>query len=196
MTVPQYFNILIWLVIRIQSQIECGTGSDSEHCTLDKHILNESIQYLRENSNQMPFRTVSAIEPKYIKNVFCFWNGLHPIPLSSNSDKMATSPLFLSQWQVEVVALLLCILHSRLEGNWPNSTTAEKCGCSLLTLVSCTVILFSSRYLFPAKSICPTWKQTIYISMQIRAAAPPNGKTQLIFVWICAAGSHIYLYVG
>ncbi len=26
-----------------------------------------------------------------------------------------------------------------------------------------TVILFSSRYLFPAKSICPTWKQTIYI---------------------------------
>ncbi len=32
-----------------------------------------------------------------------------------------------------------------------------------------TVILFSSRYLFPAKIICPTCKQAIQIVMQIRA---------------------------
>ncbi len=45
-----------------------------------------------------------------------------------------------------------------------------------------TLILFSSRYLLSAKSICPIWKQTIYSSMQICAAAPPNRKTQHIFV--------------
>jgi hypothetical protein len=45
-----------------------------------------------------------------------------------------------------------------------------------------TVILFSSRYLFPAKSICPTCEQAIQIFMQIRAAAPPNRKLQHIFV--------------
>jgi hypothetical protein len=44
-----------------------------------------------------------------------------------------------------------------------------------------TVILFSSRYLLPAKSICPTLKQTIYISVQMRAAPPPNGKAQHIY---------------
>ncbi len=41
------------------------------------------------------------------------------------------------------------------------------------TNIICTVILFSSRYLFPAKSICPTCKQAIQIFMQIRAAASP-----------------------
>jgi hypothetical protein len=42
----------------------------------------------------------------------------------------------------------------------------------------CTVILFSSRYLLPAKSICPTCKQTIDIFMQnMRAALPTNRKT-------------------
>ncbi len=45
-----------------------------------------------------------------------------------------------------------------------------------------TVILFSSRYLFPAKSICPTCEHAIQIFMQIRAAAPPNRKLRLIFV--------------
>jgi hypothetical protein len=45
-----------------------------------------------------------------------------------------------------------------------------------------TVILFSSRYLFPAKSICPTFKQAIQIFMQIRAAAPPSRKLHHIFV--------------
>jgi hypothetical protein len=45
-----------------------------------------------------------------------------------------------------------------------------------------TVILFSSRYLFPAKSICPTCEQAIQIIMQIRAAAPPNRKLRHIFV--------------
>ncbi len=45
-----------------------------------------------------------------------------------------------------------------------------------------TVILFSSRYLFPTKSICPTCEQAIQISMQIRAAAPPNRKLRHIFV--------------
>ncbi len=45
-----------------------------------------------------------------------------------------------------------------------------------------TVILFSSRYLFPAKSICPTCEQAIQIFMQIRAAAPPNRKLRHIFV--------------
>jgi hypothetical protein len=47
---------------------------------------------------------------------------------------------------------------------------------------NCTVILFSSRYLFPAKSICPTCEQAIHIFMQIRAAAPPNRKLRHIFV--------------
>jgi hypothetical protein len=37
-----------------------------------------------------------------------------------------------------------------------------------------TVILFSSRYLLSAKSICPTCKQTIYIFMQNMRAAPSN----------------------
>jgi hypothetical protein len=38
--------------------------------------------------------------------------------------------------------------------------------------------LFSVRYLLPAKSICPTCNQTIYISMKMRAAAPPNKKVE------------------
>ncbi len=45
-----------------------------------------------------------------------------------------------------------------------------------------TVILFSSRYVFPAKSICPTCEQSIQIFMQIRATAPPNRKLRHIFV--------------
>ncbi len=48
--------------------------------------------------------------------------------------------------------------------------------------LECTVILFSSRYLFPAKSICPTCKQAIPIFMRIRAAGPPNSKLRHIFV--------------
>ncbi len=51
-----------------------------------------------------------------------------------------------------------------------------------------TVILFSSRYLLPAKSICPTCNQTIYISVQMRAAPPSNRKTQHICLKIYAAG--------
>jgi hypothetical protein len=42
------------------------------------------------------------------------------------------------------------------------------------SLRRCTVILFSSRYLLSAKSICPICKQTIYISMQNMRAAPSN----------------------
>ncbi len=45
-----------------------------------------------------------------------------------------------------------------------------------------TVILFSSRYLFPAKSICPACKQAIQIFMKIRTAAPPNRKLRHICV--------------
>ncbi len=45
-----------------------------------------------------------------------------------------------------------------------------------------TVILFSSRYLFPAKSICHTCEQAIQIFMQIRAAGPPNRKLRHILV--------------
>ncbi len=46
----------------------------------------------------------------------------------------------------------------------------------LYMFLQCTVILFSSRYLFPAKSICPTCEQAIQIFMQIPAAAPPPQK--------------------
>ena len=45
-----------------------------------------------------------------------------------------------------------------------------------------TIILFSSRYLFPAKSICPTCTQAKQIVMQIRAAAPHPIET---FVYFC-----------
>ncbi len=43
-----------------------------------------------------------------------------------------------------------------------------------LVLTHYTVILFSSLYFFPAKSICPTCKLAIHIFVQIRAAAPPS----------------------
>ncbi len=56
-----------------------------------------------------------------------------------------------------------------------------------------TVILFSSRYLFPAKSICPTCKQAIQIFMQIRAASPAN-RSFVIFLskFVLPGHSHRY----
>ncbi len=57
------------------------------------------------------------------------------------------------------------------------------CLVELSSASKCTVILFSSRYLFPAKSICPTCTQAIQIVMQIRAAAPHPIETFVIFLF-------------
>ncbi len=71
----------------------------------------------------------------------------------------------------------------------PSSTNFHT---NMLSLsISCTVILFSSRYLLSAKSICPTCKQTIYISICKTCVLPlpTNRKTQHICVKNCAAGA-------